>query len=420
MTAKDLRELLGELADGPAPASTAGAERAFAAGRRRHHRRRRIVAGAASALAVAALLGAGTVAAGWLRPDDRPPATGGPTGDADPRPGVASPGDRIQWAFATDATHLYLVYIDCSGTPCRKESFDLVGSDDGGRTWATRARGLPLTDWSLPGAGPLVGTDKTTGADVVGLDGGRTWVELAAGTGPVTALPAGAAAACRALGNAPACTLVALDPAARRRMPLATQPPLLLEAGTEVLDVAGALWVTGRDPATGRPAAAVSADRGSTWSAHTFAAPAGCTPSRCDPPGLATADGLTVYATVQDTATRQRAVFRRAAAGGWQPVDATAVPAGGPERQWSYVARDGRHVICETADRGREVSECRFWAAPAAGGGYRQVTLDGLPGTVGPVRRAADGWYYTVSHGKESVLYGSADGLRWSAITKRR
>jgi hypothetical protein len=42
--------------------------------------------------------------------------------------------------------------------------------------------------------------------------------------------------------------------------------------------------------------------------------------------------------------------------------------------------------------------------------------MDGLPATVGPIRRAPDGWFFTSSYGPERALYRSTDGRHWSVI----
>jgi len=136
----DLRELLKQAAEGPAPASRLAADELYAAGRRRH-RRRGILAGSAAAAAVLAVV-AGLSAADHLvaqsqqgQPADRQD----PVVRQDPRPGRSGPGAVIQWAGTADYQHIYLAYLHCERSSCRKDSFDLVGSDDGGRTWSDRA-----------------------------------------------------------------------------------------------------------------------------------------------------------------------------------------------------------------------------------------------------------------------------------------
>jgi hypothetical protein len=412
-----LRDLLEQAADGPAPASGLAADDLFAAGRRRHRRRRIVAGGAVAVAAVLAIVGALSAAS---IPAARPPQGGSPADRQtsvvrqEPRPGVQGPGAIIQWAGAADAKDVYLAYIHCSGTPCRKDSFDVVGSDDGGHTWSDRVIGLAAHDWQVIGPGTLLATRGSTMERLVSVDGGRTWSGLAVRSA-IDVVPDGGALICHSARQQEPCRLYAVDPSAARMAPLSAQPPLRLDQPASIMDVNGRLWVTGTDRASRRPAVAVSADRGRTWSSHVFDELASCTSQSCPAPALATADGRTVYVMVPDPAERERIVYQTKDAHSWSRLDTGDVPYG-RGMGWSFVAADGSHVICALGPRGRDVDECQFRAG-MGGDGYQPAQLDGLPTPVRDVNRTPDGWYYTVSYGPTNSLYGSRDGLHWSPLT---
>jgi hypothetical protein len=414
----NLNELLQQAAEGPAPANPLAAGELFAAGRRRHRQRRRMVVGGAIAAAVFALagaLGATTTFTAQSR-DGVPPADRGTSAvRQEPRPGVSGAGALIQWVGAADAEHVYLAYLHCEGSPCRKDSFDVVGSDDGGHTWSDRASRLVADDWRVVGPGTLLATrESAMKPPLASMDGGRTWSDLA--VRPATkAVPEGGALICHSTAQDTPCQLYAVDPAAGWFAPLSTQPTLTPDQSSSIVDANGRLWVTGTDQASGRPAVAVSLDRGRTWSPHVFAELAACTAQSCPAPALATADGKTVYVMVPDPAGRERIVYRSNGGRSWSRLDAGDVPYG-RGMGWSFVASDGSHVICALGERGQDVDECEFWSAKD-GAAYQRTELDGLPNSANAVRRAPDGWYYAVSYGTNSTLYGSGDGLHWSPLT---
>jgi hypothetical protein len=414
----DLRRLLDEVADGPAPPTRLVADEMYDAGRRRHRRRRRALVGGVAAVTLAAVAALGTTTAVLTDGPRRggPPADRGASVQGEPRPGVSGTGAIIQWAGAADAGHVYLAYLHCPGSPCRKDSFDLVGTADGGHTWSPRST-LAATGWQILGPEALfVTTDGSTVRHLVTVDGGRSWSELKRGPA-LPGIPRDAAVTCVPADRQGSCTLFAVEPVAGRFGPLATQPSLMLDETSSIVDVGGRLWVTGHDRATGRPAVAVSADRGHTWSPKVFAELATCTAQRCDAPELATAGGRTAYLTVTDRAHAERVVYRTDGGGGWTRLDTAGIPSG-RAAGWSFVAADGSHVICELGGRGAGVDRCQFWAATGMAG-YRQVELAGLLSTVDQVRRTPDGWYYAVSYAGTSTLYGSRDGWRWSPVTPR-
>jgi hypothetical protein len=412
----DLHELLRQAAEGPAPASPLAAGELFAAGRRRRRRRRRIMAGAAAAaLAAVTALSATSVLTAQPRREEPPADREASVVRQEPRPGVSGPGAIIQWVGAADAEHLYLAYLHCKGSPCRKDSFDLVGSDDGGHTWSDRASGVVADDWQVVGPGTLLAMrESTMKPPLASMDGGQTWSGLAVKSA-ATVVPDGGALACHSTDGHKPCQLFAVDPRAAWLAPLSTQPALRLDHSSSIVDVGGRLWLTGTDRASDRPAVALSLDRGRTWSSHVFAEMAACPAQSCAAPALATADGKTVYVTVPDPAGRERIVYRSDDGRAWSRLDTGDIPYG-RGMGWSFVASDGTHVICALGPRGQDVDECDFWSAKT-GAGYHRTGLDGLPGTVREVGRTPDGWYYTVSYGQRSTLYGSRDGLHWSPLT---
>lgn len=454
---------------GTPPPSRLRADEVYAAGRRR--RRRRMAAGA-SALAVAAAT-AGVVGVTALTATDPGsgrnggPLAGGTSAvsgaagsSAAASAGRLDPRQIIQWSGAADRDHLYLSYFACPQGDCvpNKTTVQLVGSDDGGRTWTERGGAIDVVNLAVIGPDTLLatsradtttragqatgsseperGTDRGEGTYAlhVSTDGGRSWTAVARPR-PVSQVPPGGLIICWSLRDSSTpCSPYVFDPAHRTFGPLAARPLAVTgqigDVLTRVPESAPApLWLAGTDLATGEPTTAVSTDRGRTWSLRGLPGLPACPPAGCEPPELTSGDGRTVYAVVHVPQRGQRLVYRTSGTAGWQRVTgADVVPYGSANSgAGSYVTADGRHVICEIVpgDRtagqggGREVGaldRCRFWIAPDGGGAYQPVELAGLPATTYPVRRTPDGWYHTHSYG-ENRLYGSADGRRWTALS---
>lgn len=427
---------------------------------------------AAAVLAVALAVAGTTLAAGGNR-------LGTPTGAGS---ASASPTDEpapwrtVQWAGAADAEHLYAVRSDCQQCPRR-----LMGSDDGGRTWRQRhvfaaadfnmrasvfvagPRTLVLPEtWpvgvaAVPGASPsadpqgshLPGTPSadpegsestspgpwpTPGPLRVSTDGGVTWRVAQRSTVPVPAAAAGTAIAPCQLLRAPLalreCPVHAIDPVTGQVAPLANQPPLL-EARPAAMTSGAGLWVEGFDRATRRPAVAVSADRGRTWTTAVFAAePAepsepvmpsesaqssapATHPVRLRPmdlPSVTTADGRTAYALFIEGADGPR-VYRSTDAGrtwtrtnGEQPLSDAPLAT-----SQSWVTRDGAHVVLDQPD-----GIARFLVSPD-GRRYTPLRTTGLEAEAGDSMHvpAMAGNRYVYA-GRDAV-YLSDDGRRWHA-----
>ncbi|NBE85211.1 beta propeller repeat protein [Micromonospora rubida] len=418
----ELRDLFEAAANSAPPPSRLVADELYAAGRRR--RRRQTAAN--FAVAVALVMTAGTGIAAMVSQER---SVRGETGvGRQSVPGVLPHGgERIRWAGAADARHLYLSMSTqprCATGPCVKTVVQLVGSDDGGRTWSDRGGPIDAASFEVLGPSRLLavvlhGSQRTLQTST---DGGRTWHMLDR-VPPVAAVPTGSIAMCWPEPNKAAspCRMHALDPGSHRIAPLTNQPALTLSDDVRVEESAGRLWASGIDPPTGRPGVAVSRDAGGTWSTHVFADAPSCARDRCLAPYLATGDGATGYSVV--VGAQHRAVYRYVDdgsqdGGSWQRVSgADSVPADQSRSPQSFVTSDGTHVLFESVpQRDRDLDGYRWWAA-GSDGTYEAVEPDGLPATVYPIRRTSDGWFYTTSYDDE-VLYGSTDGWHWSPVAR--
>jgi hypothetical protein len=387
----EIQELLQELAETPAPPSSFDAEQTFAAGRQHRRRRRTALTAMAAAVAVA-VVGGGTAVA-TIGHGAGPQPAGGPTTRPDPRPDATYPNTILQGFRAADAQHLYLTYLHCTATPCNKLLMDLIGSDDGGQTWSTRAERVPAYAAQAMGAGQLV---SGTGTKVLGsTDGGRNWTELTVDAGSAAALPDGGTLVCRATGGERPCQLSVVRLAEHRVVPLAAQPPIDAAPDLVYSFPGGRIWVGGTDPVTGAATVANSMDGGRHWSAKTFDTM----------PWLSTVDGQTVYATTQNR------VYRFDAAR-WSTMDAADVPKGIAPR-WSYVAADGSITVSTTLTQS---GTTQYWRSDGKGP-FSRTHPAGLPDRVSPIRRTPDGWYYTSQiNTTEQHIFGSTDGLHWERI----
>ncbi|MEU2615075.1 sialidase family protein [Micromonospora sp. NPDC007271] len=418
-----LHELFEEAVDSPSPPSRLTAEEVYAAGRRRR-RRRLATATCASAAALATIAAAAASLLAPGKPVERPPVAGRtiPAVGSDPHV-----GQLVQWAGAADANHLYRAFSTCTGPPpCSKARFQLTGSDDGGHTWSERGTPREILNLAVLDAGALVGVVPPQGQAhgvtttvMTSTDGARTWTAVQPAAA-VHGVPDGSTAICWPQARDGSCALQVVNPGLHQIGALAEQPPLKAYPPDELVirKSGGRLWVGGIDPATGRPAAATSADSGRTWSVHVFADAPPCSSEGCRPPSLASGGGATVYAVTEGGS--KQAIYRGTAGAGpggtsWQRLTmAERIP----QRRGlgSFVAGDGTHVLYQLVDDPDQNTDVyRFWAA-RADGGYESVELTGLPASAGPIRRTPNGWFYALSHA-DGGLYGSTDGWHWSPVT---
>ncbi|GAA3754530.1 hypothetical protein GCM10022225_44140 [Plantactinospora mayteni] len=426
----ELRELFEDATEAPPPTRLL-ADQVYAAGRRRRRRRAAAMAGTAFAVTACAVATAAVVAmpgtGSGPAPVDDQVASAAPTG----APGVLPHPGRIQWMRAADSRHLYLALSTCSGGPC-KTIWQLVGSDDGGRTWTER--GTPAQYANALVLGPdLLLVDRTTeplggrpSTLVASRDGGRSW--QATGTAPaVPAVAPGSFAVCRpdpetesggtSIPGVEPCQVYAFDPVTNRVSPLTEQPAQILGDRQAIVESDGRLWAPGYDRESARPAIATSVDGGRSWSSHTFAEMAVCGAYECPQVQISIGPGGVDYAVVTDT--RGRAVYRHTVAEGWQRRPGADQVPYEPSNPGSFVTPDGSHVVYQasTGPRGPGSGEYRFWAARRGGASYQQVELRGLPPMFSPVLRARDGWLY--ARGDGDVSYGSADGWTWVPLNRR-
>ncbi|MBX6751762.1 MAG: exo-alpha-sialidase, partial [Micromonosporaceae bacterium] len=319
-----------------------------------------------------------------------------------PRPGVTGDGAVIQWIGAPDATHIYLAYASCVPS-CLTARYDLVGSDDGGRTWSTRAIGLEIVPLQVLPSGTLLGILVSEPTYVSSTDGGRTWHPLIQRPGSAAAVPPGGGLICGPRDGS--CGLLTVDARGENLVQLANHPPGFVTY--DVLEVVDSrVWMIGVDTLARRPAVATSVDGGATWSVHPLTDRPACDRGSCVMPNVdVNAQGTAVAMFVDRPESIE--VFR-SVGDGWTRLDTSALA--GPA-SWSYVAADGTHIV-QTTDGGRP----RFWAVAPTADRYTQLELAGLPSSVSSVRLEPDGRYYTALTENASQLFRSTDGFVWSAV----
>ena len=213
--------------------------------------------------------------------------------EAEPKP-VSQPAppspprtSRIYWVDFADREHGYALRFDCAGIPGSTTSCTaaVLVTDDGAH-WTARTvprperygaqlTGFPrvlgprevVVDWQTDPNSALVDRMHST-------DSGRHWARVevpATITRTTPAIPDGGSLmlSCARATSSGACETPALGvvlPGSGETALLATQPPL-----TEIMFDPSRMvrgdrwWVVGREPGTGRPALAISADAGRTW-----------------------------------------------------------------------------------------------------------------------------------------------------------
>jgi len=347
---------------------------------------------------------------------------GGPVGPAEASPSaVVEAPARIRSATAGDADHFYALVADCESCKPR-----LMASEDGGRTWQQRPAYSALLEEpdiipNLDVLGPRILTlglpaklgrsENDSGAKrKISTDGGATWRDLQVSRTPVAAAPAGTHLVDCITGT---CGL-AVDPAAGTLAPLAAQPALAQYVMAHT-PVGAGLWVKGLDPATGRPAVAVSRDRGQTWTVAVFTmespapSPDGGTP-RSYLPDIATADGRTVYAIIEGTDDGYAHLYRSTDGGAtWQRTNPDGPPSGLPfVTTQSFVTTDGAHVMLLLEGDtvvARISPDGRTYAPLAMAGGPAKVAAPTV----------IDKNHYLSHDGQ--ALYLSTDGRNWRGLT---
>ncbi|MEU4164568.1 sialidase family protein [Actinoplanes sp. NPDC026670] len=364
-------------------------------------------------------------------------------GSLDPVPEVTCTQD-CSWpwmtASASTGSELYGLVTRCE--TCDSE---LYVSPDDGDSW--EARNMPPVPGDVvtprevtlvaPGPGLLVWSERTfirgavqtqsTGGPTAGpttppvsslqtwisSDGGRNWGRAASATEPADAIPAGARPVDCDLVELPDCKVGVLDPDTGRFAPLANQPGITVEAGWTdqvAAPLDGRVWVPGRDPATNKPAVAVSSDAGRTWHTHVFT---GGLAFPADSSGLATVympkvaagSGTTAYALTNRGDDTYDTYYTTDGGATWQaggePLEEVRTLPG-------YVTADGAHIVPTFG--GASISR--------GTGRYGPVTLSGMPEaairTVRVSTGQADQPYLMPSSGSEAYL--SKDGLTWQQV----
>jgi len=205
-----------------------------------------------------------------------------------------------------------------------------------------------------------------------------------------------------------------MDPATGTLAPLAAQPALA-QYVMAAAPVDAGLWVKGLDPATRRPAVAVSRDRGQTWTVTVFTmespapSPGGGTP-RSYLPDIATADGRTVYAIIEGTDDGFAHLYRSTDGGAtWQRTNPDGPPSGLPfVTTQSFVTTDGAHVML------LQEGDTAVAKISPDGRTYAPLAMPGGPANVAAPTVINKTHY--LSHDGQA-LYLSTDGRNWRRLT---
>jgi photosystem II stability/assembly factor-like uncharacterized protein len=365
-----------------------------------------------------------------------PGSTPTPAGSSGAPPAGAT-FNGISWVTAADAEHLYATVLRCPNGLDRCPQ-QLVGSDDGGRTWTLRsATHVPQSAY-FAGPSTLVGRDVSlwagTGTPVknsaelsVSTDGGRNWHDIADSTTPVASVPDGSFATCGPeLGPSSGqtyrltCTVFAVDPAARRAAPLASQPALeSIDPSLTLQSFGGttagaALWVTGSSgagPGNG-VSVAVSRDAGRTW--RTTPVDPDCV-VRSE---LWHSDGATAKVVCPGHKDSTAHAFRTDDYGAtWHEV---ALP-----RPLPNVNATDEYAIRFTVDGAllallypADESGVRIWTLPDGSTSWVRVPTTGLPRYAQVIKNTPDGGYVAYSGGRDTFsFYRSSDLRTWTAVT---
>ncbi|MEV4510796.1 sialidase family protein [Dactylosporangium sp. NPDC049525] len=428
----DIRELFHDATARSAPPSVLTAEVLYASGQRR--RRRRTLARGGAGMLAAVLIAVGSVAV--ANSDHRGFERGAGIGDASQR----TRDGAVLSVAAGDLTHLYAIVASCPAGPqlCTQ---DLVGSDDGGRSWTMRSRDVraervlatapevvQLDGVSVRGPLPSSGSSaqpRLIEPGTVSVDGGRTWKDITVQTAAVAAVPAEGWIRYDCGGQPgqdyrQTCRMWVVDPQAGHIAPLANQPPGQYFVGRTARPNPNTLWISGTDEQSDeRPVLAVSSDAGRTWSVHSFTDHPNAAPQSSESVYPTTLDGITGYVVLMSGSPRGGAHVYRTSDGGstWQWVDRQGTAPWSYGAGNSFITKDGSHVIANVPSE--TVHTTSFSASRDNGNRYQPITLTGLPANpessdAGPVHTIAGGGYLTRT---VDAAYLSTDGLNWKRIT---
>ncbi len=421
--------MLFDEATADAPPSRLSVEDVFSAIDSRRHRRRLTTA----LLAAVVLATAGTITI-TANLAEHPP-----TG--------AAPPEVIIWAGRGDPAHLFIVKNLCGQDPYTTASADpertpaapeagcheLLASGDNGATWSSRGTmthppivlgGQTLIRYS-GGTGTPPPTADPTLAFELSTDGGVSWHKSAGEGTPIDAVPPGGF-----LHSGFARGLMVFDPAQGRLRRLANQPTLRFGFGGSVALLPKGIWVSGLNPATLRPAVAVSHDGGATWTQRDLPGskviPQPTLPTgELDPNSgtgpqlqLIPKDDTTAYVTLWDGSdphpappipgTENYGWLRtyRSTDGGfsWQAVSAESTT---PSYSGAWITTDGRIVV---ALQGRDVGGVVMdtYAASTDAVTYAAAAPPGLPDSL----RFIDGSIAFTGH----EVYATGDGWTWREV----
>jgi hypothetical protein len=246
--------------------------------RQRAVRRRMLAAAAVAVLVVGVavpVLRAGTP------PDPAPRAVTPPSPTSTLPRAPMVPGTTVYGVAFADPGHGYAMRADCGRYDCTLDLLSTVDREHWTARRVPKAGSPPGTMGGLSVLGPDEFTVDLYPPDrpdevrrIYSADGGRTWqrtpTELA---GSVTEIPPGALLNPHCVSARSPCgdvEVVVILPGSGRSARLAGGPSLIEPNPGQVPLAGGQWWMSGVDPATHRPAIAVSEDDGRTW---TVAAP---------------------------------------------------------------------------------------------------------------------------------------------------
>ncbi|MDT5038249.1 MAG: hypothetical protein QOE03_3434, partial [Micromonosporaceae bacterium] len=334
-------------------------------------------------------------------PSGRPGASaqpGNPSGGPGASGQPANPGGQ---AFSAPPSPRYT-------PPCQ---FRHLVSTDGGRTWQEGQRDAG-PEWTEPLIGMFgmslssgVATGTAAGAgQVLSANGVAIARIVTPASGSISQVPAHGWATTLASSDpatSVAGSLYGVDPATGTAVALANQPLLVTDGWMVPVGPNGMITVTGVAAGDSRPSAAVSRDRGRTWSTHRLPETDWQTT-----PDVYSGDGVHVYALSGYVRGAGCQYFASADGGAtWGPRQ--TVP--GVACAARYTTRDGALVL-GVADTDNATS---YWVSRDNGTSVQRLpNLTGLPSNFTPnLRQLEDGSYVAAPRDLPSTaFYRSTDG----------